>query len=77
MELFENRRCLYLSITVFDSPSKCVLDTVQFVHIKSRETCEERIEVVKTTTHQDIRRLGRIHKRNENRVEAKISSSFV
>ena len=49
MELFENRRCLCVFVTVCDTPSKCVLNTLQ---VENGQTPEE--WVAKVTTHQGI-----------------------
>ena len=38
MELLENGRCLFGSIT--DNPSKCVLDILQFAHVETGEISE-------------------------------------
>ena len=35
-------------------PTECVLNTLQFVHVETRQTSEKRDAVVQTTTHQDI-----------------------
>ena len=50
MESFENRRCH--CVTVCDNSSKCVLNTPQFVLVETGQTSEERVEVIKVTTHQ-------------------------
>ena len=42
MEPFENRRYPCVFFTVFDNPSKCVLKTLQFAHVETRQTPEER-----------------------------------
>ena len=34
-ESFGNRRCLCVFVTVCDNPSKCVLNTLQFVHAET------------------------------------------
>ena len=54
MELFENRRCLCVFVTVCDNPSKCVLNTLQFAYVETGQTPEERVAVIKVTTHQSI-----------------------
>ena len=35
MELFENRGCLCVFVTVCDNPRKCVLNKLQFAHIET------------------------------------------
>ena len=51
-----NRRCPYAFVTVFDNPSKCVLNTLQFEHVETGQTPEETVAVIKATTHQGISR---------------------
>ena len=46
MESVENRKCLCVSITVYDNPSKCILDTLVFAHVTTRQTSEEKIAMV-------------------------------
>ena len=53
MVSLENRRCPYVFVTVCDNPSKCLLNTLQFMHV---ETPKERIAVIKATTHHSIGR---------------------
>ena len=53
MESFENR-CLCVFVTVCDNPSKCVLNTLQFVHAETGQTPKERVVVIKATTYQGI-----------------------
>ena len=43
-------------VTVCDNPSKSVLNTLQFAHVDTGQTPEERVAVVKETTHQGISR---------------------
>ena len=43
--------CIYYDC---DSHSKCVLETLEFTHAETGQTSEERIEIVKTNTHQGI-----------------------
>ena len=40
--------------TVCDNPNKCILNTLQFVHVENGQTPEERVAVIKLTTHQGI-----------------------
>ena len=54
MELFENRRCLCVFVTVCDNPSKCTFNTLQFVQVETGQTPEEIVAVIMVTTHQDI-----------------------
>ena len=54
MELFENRRCLCVFVTLCDNPSKCVLNKLQFAHVETRQTPEERVAVIKASTPQHI-----------------------
>ena len=54
MGSFENRACPFVSITVYDNPSKCISGTLEFAHVKTRQTSEERIAIVKVTTHPGI-----------------------
>ena len=54
MELFENRRCPCLFVTVSDNLSKCIFNTLQFAHVVTAQTPEERVAVIKATTHQGI-----------------------
>ena len=42
MESHENRRCLCVFVTACGNPSKCVLNTLQFVHVQTGQTPEER-----------------------------------
>ena len=43
-----------VSITVYDNPSKCVLNALQFAYVETGWISEERDAVVKKTTHQGI-----------------------
>ena len=52
MESFENRKCPCVFVTVCDNPS--VLNTLQFSHVKTGQTPEERVAVIKVSTHQGI-----------------------
>ena len=61
MELFENRRCSFASITVGDNPSKCVFDKLKFAHVKTGQTTEERIAVITWSTPQGISLWGSRH----------------
>ena len=54
MESFENWRCPCVFATVCDNPSKCVLNTLEFAHVETGQTPEERVAVIKATAHQDI-----------------------
>ena len=55
MKYFENRRCLCVSITVcVTNPKKYILNTLEFAHVKTGQTSEERVAIVKTTTQQII-----------------------
>ena len=54
MESFENIRCPCVLVTVCDNPSNCVLNTLQFVRVETGQTPEERVAVIKETTHQGI-----------------------
>ena len=54
--LFENRRYPCVFVTFCYNPSKNVLNTLQFVNIKSGQTPEERVAVIEMTTHQGISR---------------------
>ena len=36
------------------NPSKCVSNTLQFEHVETGQTPEERVAVIKATTHQGI-----------------------
>ena len=56
METFGNRRFSCVFVTVCDNPSKCVLNTLQFVHVETGQTPEERVAVINVTTHQGISR---------------------
>ena len=47
MESFVNWRCQCVSVTVCDNLSKCILDILQFAYVKTRQTSEERITIVK------------------------------
>ena len=40
--------------TVCGNPSKCILNTLQFAHVETRQTPAERVAVIKGTTHQGI-----------------------
>ena len=51
MRSFENRRCLCVASTFYDNPSKCILHTLKFLHVKHGLTPQARIEM---TTHQGI-----------------------
>ena len=53
MESFENR-CPRLFVTVCDNPIKCLLNALQFAHAETGQTPEERVAVIKVTTHQCI-----------------------
>ena len=37
-----------------DNPSKCILDTLKSRHVKTGDTSEKRIAIIKTTIHQGI-----------------------
>ena len=54
--MLENRRCPNIFVSVCDNPSKCVLNTLQFAHVDTGKTPQERVAVIKATTHQDISR---------------------
>ena len=54
MELFKNRRYLCVSIKVCYNLHKCVLDTLEFTHVKSGLTSEQRITIVRTITNKGI-----------------------
>ena len=41
-------------VTVCNSPSNCVLNTLQFAHVGTGQISEERVAVSKETTHQGI-----------------------
>ena len=56
MESFENGRCLCVFVTVCDNPGKCILLTLQFAHVETGKTPEEKVAVIKVTTHQGINR---------------------
>ena len=49
-----NRRCPCEFVTDRDNCSKCVLNTRQFAHVGTEQTPEERVAVIKKTTHQSI-----------------------
>ena len=40
--------------TVCDNPRKYVLNTLQCAHVETGQTPEERVAVIKVTTHQGI-----------------------
>ena len=40
--------------TVCDNLNKCILNTLQFVHGENGQNPEERVAVIKLTTHQGI-----------------------
>ena len=42
------------SITVCNSPTQCVLNTLKFAHVEPLQTVEEKVAVVQTTTRQGI-----------------------
>ena len=50
MESFENRRCLYVFVTDYNNPSKCVFNTLQFAHAETGQTPEETVAVIKATS---------------------------
>ena len=54
METFENRRCPCVFVEVCDNPSKCVLNTLKFVHVETGQTPEKRVAVIKAISHQGI-----------------------
>ena len=54
IESFKNRRCPCIFVTVCNNPSECVLNTLQFAHVETGQTPEERVVVIKATTHQGI-----------------------
>ena len=54
IELFENRICPCVFVTVCGNPRKCVLNTLQFAHVENGKIPEERVAVIKATTHQSI-----------------------
>ena len=41
-------------ISVYNNPCKCVLNALQFAHVETGQTPEERVAVIKATTHQGI-----------------------
>ena len=41
-------------VSVLDNPSKCVLNTLAFVHVETGQFPENKVEVIKATTHQGI-----------------------
>ena len=41
-------------LLIWDNPSKCVVDTLEFVHVQTSQTSEERITIVKVNTCQRI-----------------------
>ena len=41
-------------VTVCDNPDKCVMNTLQFAHVETGQTPEERVAVIKVTTYQGI-----------------------
>ena len=41
-------------VIVCDNPGKCVLYTLQLVHVETKQTPEERVVVIKVITHQGI-----------------------
>ena len=53
MESLKNRRCPCVSVTAGDNPSKFILD-VNCSLPTIKQTSEERIVIVKTTTHHGI-----------------------
>ena len=65
LESFENRRCLCVFVSLCDNPGKCVLNKLQFVHVETGQTPEERVGVIKATTppgisHQDSSLISQI-----------------
>ena len=54
MESFQNTRCPCVFVKVCDNPSKCVLNTLQFAHVETGHTPEEKVAAITTTTHQGI-----------------------
>ena len=44
---------MYL-VLVFDNPSKCGLNTLQFTPVETGQTPEERVAVIKATTHHTL-----------------------
>ena len=50
--MLENRGCPCVFVTVCDSPSKYVLNTLQFAHVETGTTPEERVTVIMATIHQ-------------------------
>ena len=48
-------------VTVCDNPSKCALNILQFVHVKTGQTPEERIAVIKAPIHQGTGRQDMKH----------------
>ena len=54
MELSENRRCPCVFVTVSDNPSKCVLNTLQFVCGETEQTPEEIVAVIQGISNQGI-----------------------
>ena len=56
MESFGDRRCPCVFVTVCYNLSKCVLNTLQFVHVETGQILAERVAVIKATIHQGISR---------------------
>ena len=45
---------LSCSLSVSDNPGKHVVNALQFTHVETRQTPEEKVTVIKLTTHQGI-----------------------
>ena len=54
MESLENWRYLSVFLTVCDNPSKGILNTLQFAHVETGHTPEERVAVIRATAHQSM-----------------------
>ena len=52
MELFENRRCPCVFVTVYDNTSKCVLKILQLAHVETGQT-SGLIKLIKVISRQD------------------------
>ena len=46
--------CILNSLSVSNCPGKCILDTLDFCHIKTGETSVVNIAMVKIASHKDV-----------------------
>ena len=53
MESFEHRRYPCVFVTVCDNSGKCVLNSLEFAHVETGHTPEDRVAVIKATAHSN------------------------